>query len=260
DAGTSETSSNAALLEHAQYQRALFEERPVFGKEVFALQHVYIDTECGVLPWGKIRDSSEPGTRGLDPFLEASGGRQRLGSTVTQLLGDPKFNDAIVIQGIAGAGKSAFTLWLAAELNRLGLRPIRILFRNVRLERTRPVAEALSEAIRYDDESQRSMPGYPRPDDPFNGGAIFKERVRFGDATICPYVVILDGWDEISISVSEGFKVRLDRMLEQIRTEFLQGREVPVRVILTGRPSADVATSPFLRKNTPVLTLRPLNP
>ena len=260
ETGTSDASSTAALLEHAQYQRALFEERPVFGKEVFALRHVYIDTECGVLPWGKIRDSSEPNVRGLDPFDEKNGGRHRLAAKVIDLLGDPKFNDAIVIQGIAGSGKSAFTLWLAAELNRLGLRPIRILFRNVRLDRTRPVAEALSEAIRYDDESRQGMPGYPRPDDAFNGGTIFKERVRFGQATICPYVLILDGWDEISISVSEGFKVRLDRMLEQIRTDFFQPREVSVRIILTGRPSADVASSSFLRKATPILTLRPLNP
>jgi uncharacterized protein YjbI with pentapeptide repeats len=260
DAGTSEASSTAALLEHAQYQRALFEERPVFGKEVFALRHVYIDTECGVLPWGKIRDSSEPNARGLDPFQEQNGGRHRLAAKVIDLLSDPKFNDAIVIQGIAGSGKSAFTLWLAAELNRLGLRPIRILLRDVRLDRTRPVAEALSEAIRYDDESRRGMPSYPRPDDAFSGGAIFKERVRFGQATICPYVLILDGWDEISISVSEGFKVRLDRMLEQLRSEFLLPRDVRVRVVLTGRPSADVASSSFLRKATPVLTVRPLNP
>jgi uncharacterized protein YjbI with pentapeptide repeats len=258
--GTGDRSAAAALLEHAQYQRALFEERPVFGKEVFALQHVYIDTECGLLEWGKIRDAAAADKRGLDPFSEANGGRRRLGYEVLRLISDPKFDDAIIVQGVAGAGKSAFTQWLSAELIRQGLRPIRILFRDVRLERNRPIAEALSEAIRYDEETRRGTDSYPRPDDPFAGGAIFKERVRFGTADICPYVVILDGWDEISISVAEGFKVRLDRMLEQIRTEFLHNRQVPVRIIMTGRPSADVANSAFLRKNTPILTLRHLRP
>src|SRR5258708_18155174 len=175
--GTGDRSATAALLEHGQYQRALFEERPVFGKEVFALRDVYIDTECGVLEWSQIRDASADG-RGLDPFIEKNGGRQRLSETVLRFLGDPKFNDAIVIQGVAGSGKSAFTQWLSAELIRQGLRPIRILLRDVRLERNRPIAEALSEAIRYDDETRGSESGYPRPDDAFNGGAIFKERAR----------------------------------------------------------------------------------
>ncbi|MDQ3280762.1 MAG: pentapeptide repeat-containing protein [Acidobacteriota bacterium] len=258
-AGTKDRSATAALLEHAQYQRALFEERPVFGREVFALRHVYIDTECGVLRWGAIRDRA-PGDPPVDPFAERHGGRSSLGETVIRLLGDPNFSDAIVIQGAAGAGKSAFTQWLATELVRLGLRPVRILLRDVRLERTRPVAEALAEAIRYGEEMRRSDSDYPRPDDVFDGGNVFRERVCFGRTTICPYVLILDGWDEISISVSEGFKVRLDRMLEQIRTEFLHNRQIPIRVVLTGRPSAAVADSPFLRKDTPILTLRPLNP
>ncbi|HEX9983920.1 MAG TPA: pentapeptide repeat-containing protein [Thermoanaerobaculia bacterium] len=248
-----------ALMEHAQYHRALFQERPVFGKEVFALSHVYVDTECGKLPWGQIREGGEDGER-ADPFDERWGGRHRLGRTVLELIADPKFRDAIVIQGVAGAGKSAFTQWLAAELVRQGLRPIRILLRDVRLERTRPVAEALAEALRYGDEAERGTFSYPRPDDPFLGGSIFKERVGFGNASICPYVLILDGWDEISISVAEGFKLRLNRMLEQLRGEFLTNRDVPVRVILTGRPSADVADSAFLLKTTPILTLRPFNP
>lgn len=251
-------SSEAALLEHAQYQRALYEERPVFGKEVFALRHVYIDTECGVLKWGEIRDESTEKDR-IDPFDEEYGGRHRLGAEVLRLIADPTFNDAIVIQGVAGAGKSAFTQWLSAELVRRGLRPIRVLLRDVRLERNRPIVEALGEAIRYDDESRRSTPGYPRPAEPFKRGAIFNESVQFDGAAICPYVLILDGWDEISISVSEGFKVRLDKMLEQIRSEFLRPGNVRIRVILTGRPSADVANSPFLLHDTPILTLRSLN-
>jgi len=164
-----------------------------------------------------------------------------------------------VIQGVAGSGKSAFTQWLSAELVRQGLRPIRVLLRHIRLERNRPVSEALAEALRYGDDSRHDLLAYPPPDDPFNGNAIFKESVRFRGADICPYVLILDRWDEISISVSEGFKIRLNRMLEQLRGEFLSNRVVPIRVILTGRPSAEVADSPFLFKTTPILTLRPFS-
>jgi hypothetical protein len=257
---TAERQSIAALMEHAQYQRALFEEMPVFGKEAFALGHVYVDTECGMVPWGKLRDDMGEHGRPLDAFDESVGGRQRLSSTVLDLIGNPEFGDAIVIQGVAGAGKSAFTQWLSADLVKQGLRPIRVLLRDVRLERNRPVAEAFAEAIRYRDERERSSDAYPRPDDPFLGTKIFNERVHFRSADICPYVLILDGWDEISISVAEGFKARLNRMLEGVRSEFLSNRATPVRVILTGRPSAEVAGSTFLHKTTPILTLRPFNP
>ncbi|PYQ27691.1 MAG: hypothetical protein DMF56_18955 [Acidobacteria bacterium] len=40
EAGTGERTSIAALMEHAAYQRALYQEYPVFGKEAFALSHI----------------------------------------------------------------------------------------------------------------------------------------------------------------------------------------------------------------------------
>jgi Pentapeptide repeats (8 copies) len=46
-------------------------------------------------------------------------------------------------------------------------------------------------------------------------------------------------------------------MLDNVRREFLGPRLVPVRVILTGRPSFSIERSQFLGDNTPVLTLRP---
>jgi hypothetical protein len=74
-------------------------------------------------------------------------------------------------------------------------------------------------------------------------------------------VLILDGWDEISISASEGFRQRLRHMLEQLRVTLLQSRQdPPVRVILTGRPSPDLTDSRFLLKDTPILTLRSIRP
>jgi len=268
--GTGDAAAYEALADHAEYQRWLFEEQPVFGQEPFALTDIYVDTECGSLSWGAIRDGMEPGPedppgqrKRVDPFSEEFGSRQPLSQTVLELLGNPKLKDAVVIQGVAGAGKSAFTLWLCSELVRQGLRPIRVLLRDLRLEKERPVAESLMEAVRITDEKHRpdGLP-YPRPEDLFLKQSIFRQRVCFGKAWICPYVLILDGWDEISVSVTEGFKQRVGRMLERLRSEFLHDRDEPLRmrVILTGRPSEAVTDSTFLYKETPILTIRPLSP
>jgi hypothetical protein len=266
--GSGDARAYDALAEHADYQRWLFEEAPVLSKEPFALAHIYVDTECGKLPWGDVTgettDPEQAGIRGRrDPFAEHCGGRHDLMETVLSHLGDPRFTDAVVIQGPAGAGKSAFTLRLCSELVRQGLRPIRIRLRDVRLDVH--VSESFPEAVALSDKSReetvlRDIDRRPKPDDIFLGGRIFKETIRFRNATICPYVLILDGWDEISVSTRVGFRARVEKMLEEVRSEFFKNRETPVRVILTGRPSAEVAESNFLRAGTPLLTLRPLRP
>ncbi len=256
---TGERQAYNALYEHARYQRWLFEEKPVFEREPFALKHVYIDTECGKLTWSEIRggDAQRSGQR-VDAFSEQWGGRHPLLEQVLDLIADPGFRDAIVIQGVAGAGKSAFTLRLCVELLEQGLRPIRVRLRDLRLDVH--VKDALPKAVRLDEEPPRKPAGQPRPDDLFLDGRIFKSSVPFRGHDICPYVLILDGWDEISIASAEDFKSRVSRMLEQVRSEYLSSYGVPVRVILTGRPSNDVSGSNFLRDRTPVLTVRPLRP
>lgn len=263
--GSGEQQAYEALFEHADYQRWLFEEAPVLGKEPFALAQVYVETECGQLTWGNIRDGIEASgsddgperKRRIDPFDEQWGGRHPLLVTVMGLLGREDFNDAVVIQGVAGSGKSAFTLRLCSQLVSEGLRPIRIRLRDLRFDR--PVLEALSQAVRLSDDV-RGPEKYPRPDDLFLGGNIFKESLLFRNAVICPYVLILDGWDEISISVSDSFKQRVDKMLEALRNEYLRDRGVRVRIILTGRPSTAISESMFLQQKTPILTVRSLNP
>ncbi len=262
---TKEEAAYAALAEHADFQRWQFEERPVFGSEPFALAQVYVDTECGMLTWGEIREKAaeDPtGRRGkIDPFSETYGGRQSLGDSVLGLLRNQHFRDMIVVQGVAGAGKSAFTVWLSAELVRLGLRPLRVRMRDLHLDRELNVSEVLADALRLSEEERSSQP-LPKPDDIFLGGAIFREPIQFGSARICPYVLILDGWDEISVSVADGFEIRVGRLLENLRAEFLgRDREVPIRIVLTGRPSPAVTEgATFLLKTTPILTIRPLNP
>jgi len=259
--GTVERQAYRALSDHAEYERWLFERAPVLKKEPYALSDIYVNTDCGELSWAEIKKGSEKsGTEKpqfIDPFAEQNGGRKPLLETVLSLIGDPGFKDAIVIQGAAGAGKSAFTLKLSSELLRQGLRPIRIRLKDVRLDLH--VSEALPAAVRLGDEDYTSDMD-TIPDDLFISGTIFRERVEFRGTSISPYVLILDGWDEISIAANEGFKVRVAKLLDELRSEYLRDTPVPIRVILTGRPSTDVTESKFFRDRTRVLTIRTLTP
>lgn len=250
--GGEESQSYAALLEHAQYVRRLFEEDRVFGKEDFSLAEVYTETECGKLLWSQIT-GAQGGNR-FDPFSEGSAPRLDLTEAVLELIGDPSFRDAIIIQGSAGAGKSSFCLKLSTKLLDCGLRPVYIRLRDVRLDIH--AAKALPLAVKLGEEGSSPT----KPDDLFLGGAIFNESTEFRSGRICPYVLILDGWDEISISASEGFRARVARLLDQVRSEYLRNRNIPIRVILTGRPSEAVADSTFLQDKTPLLTIRPFQP
>ncbi len=262
--GTGEDQAHVALMEHGQYQRWLFEEAPLFDIEPFALAHIYVDTECGSLTWAEItkgKPDSQAGEerRPLDPFSEKHGGRRGLLETVIELIGDPTFSEAIVVQGSAGSGKSAFTLRLCAALIHEGLRPIRVRLRD--LDLTAHVSEALPRAVRLTDPvHSRDGNPYPSPDDLFAKGKIFDEATFFRGARICPFVLILDGWDEITISTRAGFRERVAKMLEEVRSQYLPARNVPIRLILTGRPSDAVMESKFLRGTSRVLTIRPLNP
>lgn len=257
--GGKEALAYGALLQHADYQRRQYEELPVLDIEPFALQHVYIPTECGVLKWKEIDESRAQGAREsrrmLDPFSEHCGGRHALLDKVLELFGDAQFKDAIVIQGPAGAGKSSFTLRLCAELVKQGLKPIRIRLRDMHFDRS--LEEDMERALRLGPEG--SEESKRRPEDIFLGMNILKEEVRFGAARICPYVWILDGWDEITLSASEDFSKRVSGMLEKVRS-LLLGRAVPVRVVLTGRPSEAVTGTHFFRGETRLLSMRAMRP
>jgi hypothetical protein len=175
------------------------------------------------------------------------------------IIGDATFNDAIVIQGVAGAGKSSLTLKLCSELRQEGLHPIRVRLRDLQLDRH--ISEALPRALFPPDRDfPPNWQAHSRPEDFFLNGKIFDEKTIYRGSEICTYVLILDGWDEISISAAEGFKLRISKMLDELRSEYLKNRRFPVRVILTGRPSEAVSDSKFLRDETKVLTMRPLQP
>lgn len=262
DAGPSHAKS--ALCQHAEYQRWLYEESPALGGESFALAHIYVDTECGKLTWGEIeRGRHQRSEDSVDPFDEKHGGRHSLLDTVLSLLAAPDFEDAIVVQGPAGAGKSSFTLRLCWELVRHGLRPIRIALKHLDTRDEVSIAESLPAAVRIDGpEHNPSAESFTFKRELFGDlDALFRERIQFRGHTICPYVLILDGWDELSIGASTAYQHQVDRVLGEVRQRFLVARSnVPIRVILTGRPTDAVVKSKFLRQGTMILTIRPFRP
>lgn len=259
---TREARAYDALHEHADYQRWLYEEQKVLGSEPFTLAQVYTETDCGVLRWAECtRKNERDGGRHVDPFSEQFGGRHPLIETVLGLIADPDFKDAIVIQGVAGSGKSSATVRLAWELVRQGLRPIRIELKHLDPRDHVAIEEALPEAVHLtssDREPDANRVVFGK--DLFLGGAIFEQHVHFRGTKICPYVLILDGWDEISVGATSGFQQRVALMLEAVRAQFFRSRAFPVRVILAGRPSHAIEQSRFLLADTPLLTVRQLSP
>ena len=146
-----------ALRRHATYQRWLFEERWALGEEPFALQHVYVRTDCGVLRCGDIdrrrkdRQAKTTDKAEINPFLDHPdhGGREDLLESVLKILAEPDFKDMIVIQGPAGTGKSSFTLRLCHELIAHGLQPIRIELKHLDTKADRSVSDTLPEAVQH---------------------------------------------------------------------------------------------------------------
>ncbi|WP_347987883.1 pentapeptide repeat-containing protein [Methylomonas sp. AM2-LC] len=263
---------DAAWQDHFEYQRYLYEDKQVFGEEPFTLSDVYIETECGVLQWQEIQDgklidnnqakeSVQQGKVRIDPFDLHVGGQHELLPTVMQLIGDKSFKDAIVIQGPAGSGKSAFTLRLSVELLNNGLKPIRIRFRDLPLH-IGNIQDALPEAIRFwDIEDRPTETPKAKPDELFADQSLFDQQVDFNGCPICPWVLIIDGWDEVSVAVEKGFAIRVNDILSQIRDKFInRGNRPVVRVVLTGRPSDAVSSSSFMTKTTRLFTIRPLPP
>jgi KaiC/GvpD/RAD55 family RecA-like ATPase len=93
--------------------------------------------------------------------------------TVLDYFRDPKFNDAIVIQGAPGCGKSSFTLRLANVLRREGLRPLRIRLKFLDLKKN--LSEALAQVVLQPEEDEDpTLARLPQCSDPFLNDSIFQ--------------------------------------------------------------------------------------
>jgi hypothetical protein len=91
--GTEEKRSYQVFDDHTAYRLWRYTDAPVFEGENVSLKDVYVDTECGELPWNQIRDGA-PGSIGgepfvrLDAFLEENGDRHDLVQKVIHYLRD----------------------------------------------------------------------------------------------------------------------------------------------------------------------------
>lgn len=245
-------SPNDYLALHQAWNRYQLTSEPVFAREKFTLEDMYQETECGVMTWGQI----SPGASGTqDPFEEKNGGRQSLVDVVMSYVRNSNFRDAVVVQGPAGAGKSAFTLRLVQTLESEGLRAVRLRFRDMRLATHDSVDELLADAVRVGPESEQP----PTPTKDLFDEERLRQTITIDNFTLCRWVFILDGWDEVSLAGSAGYQAQLRTWLPKIR-EFIKRSGPPVRLIITGRPSVELKESGFLYKETPVLTVRPLRP
>ena len=262
-----EVATYSIIRRHIDYQIWRFTKAPALGNEGdlsvrCSLQTIFEPLDCGVLTWGAIRHAQSSGSSAaqrVNPFSKSFGGRTALLAKVIELIGDRELDDAIIIQGTAGAGKSAFTLHLCAELRSRFLRPIKIRMRDLSLDPRVSLLDDVSLALVQnsgdDDFDATTQPRTSAADVDFTN--ILNKSIRFGTALISPFVFIFDGWDEISISASEGFRIRIEKTLEAVRRQLLSGHVHRIRVILTGRPSVDVNEAKFLKDKTPVLTIRP---
>lgn len=238
------------LAAHLAWLREQYREAPVLGREPYTLHDVYVDTECGVVSWAELEADK------IDPFAEEQGGRRPLIDVVLELFADPAFREPVVVQGPAGSGKSAFTLHLADRLIDEGLIPVLIRFRDLRLASHGAVDELLQDAVRIGPIET----GAPPPRQPLFDAVALDETVALGSAEISRTVVILDGWDEVTITGSARFKDQLDEWLPKVRQYFADRPGPPVRLVVTGRPSPLVDRSGLLRRETSVLTVRPMRP
>ena len=215
--GAEEDRAYYALQTRMAQQREEFHFRPVMGSEPFTLSEVYVETDCGELEWKIIRGDGK--TAPVDAFQEKHGGRRTIISAVLDYMGRAKFRDAVVIQGGPGAGKSCFTLRLSDQLAKEGLCPLRFRIRDLH-RMDLPLLDALSAAITDPEELTAEPSRVPKPSHALMEGKIFDEDVTFGDARISRYVLILDGWDEVS-TAEKDYQSQVHDLLQRVRTEVL---------------------------------------
>ncbi len=264
------------LENYAYLNNYFFTSESVFFENNYSLSDIYEQVECGCLSWKEICNRQNRDDLGynrpkkaLDVFDEETGGRELINKIVSELI-DGDYNEPIVIQGPAGSGKSSFTLWLNNKLMEEGLTPIRIQFKHIDFNGDFDLYSELHNAVKTATASLKSSIE-PKKDDfsclssenVFLNGKIFEDTTTYyKNNKLCPYVLILDGWDELSLAQSQTFKDRIDKVLATVKKNLITSNDKSkVKIIVTGRPTEDVTKdSNFITPNTKILTIKPLNP
>ena len=118
------------------------------------------------------------------------------------------------------------------------------------------VDELLEDALRIGPVNEEP----PRPTQQIITNNALNRTAKLNGAEIGELVFILDGWDEVSLTGSASYQAQLEKWLPRIREFFVDRPGHPVRVVMTGRPSAHVRSSGILKSPTQILTLRHMSP
>lgn len=268
----------------AGFQRRQFREDRLFGQESFALADVQQPLLATQGTFRYLRWQHH-GQRDTGEALDGAAAQRRqkahplMHLVLDALFGQPESKTpvpkrVVTVRGPGGAGKSVFTRQLFAELLRMGLQPIRVRMQDIDLSRQLggagpPVLERLGMAAvtEFNSANEDSMLEY----EGLLTGRIFTRgrKLRLSlqansqfEATLSPFVLILDAWDEIGLVDDAKFQETLCEFLNALNAEVFAAGSKMARIVLTGRPTAALLSMDqrLIDDSTPVFTLRPLDP
>src|SRR5215204_653249 len=229
----------ALQFHHRKILSRYFQE-PVWSQPGLTLDKSYVDLECGSLTWGEITESiGRGGGTGLNPLDESSAPRTDLLAATLDWLQKEDHREFLVIEGSPGSGKSSFTIRLSAKLVELGYQPIRVRLRDLgKKADDEPIAEIAKKILEVDPaELER---------------ALERDQARA--------VLILDGWDELTLLPDQNLNNRVGNFLDSIRSAVLDHWKGSIPVILTGRPTKAVTTARNMTEKTRILTIYRFSP
>ncbi|HYJ88784.1 MAG TPA: pentapeptide repeat-containing protein [Pyrinomonadaceae bacterium] len=229
-----------ALQIHRSEILSRYFEEPVWSQPGLTLDKSYVDLECGSLTWGDITESiRRGGGSGLNPLDESSAPRTNLLAATLDWLQKENLQEFLVIEGSPGSGKSSFTIRLSVKLVEQGYQPIRVRLRDLgKNADDEPIAEIAKKILEVDPAELEY--------------ALEHNQTKA--------MLILDGWDELTLLPDQNLINRVGNFLESIRNGVLDRWKGRIPVILTGRPTKAVTTARNMTENTRILTIYRFSP
>jgi hypothetical protein len=229
-----------ALQSHRTEILSRYFEEPVWSQPGLTLDKSYVDLECGSLTWGDITESIRRGGGSeLNPWDESSAPRTNLLAATLGWLQKENLQEFLVIEGSPGSGKSSFTIRLSVKLVEQGYQPIRVRLRDLgKKADDEPIAEIAKKILQVDPAELEY--------------ALEHNQTKA--------VLILDGWDELTLLPDQNLNNRVGTFLESIRNAVLDRWKGRIPVILTGRPTKAVTTARNMTENTRILTINRFSP
>ncbi len=229
-----------ALQFHREKILSRYFQEPVWSQPGLTLDKSYVDLECGSLTWGEITESMRRGgASGLNPLDESSAPRTDLLAATLDWLQKENHQEFLVIEGSPGSGKSSFTIRLSVKLVELGYQPIRVRLRDLgKKADDEPIAEIAKKILEVDPTELEN--------------ALEDNQTKA--------VLILDGWDELTLLPDQNLINRVGNFLDSIRSAVLDRWKGRIPVILTGRPTKAVTTERNMTEKTRILTIYRFSP